>query len=118
MKSSLRIEEFCMLLLGTFLFSKLSIDWWWFLILFLTPDIGMLGYLKDSKLGAITYNLLHHKGIAIILYLTGIILKNEILQFIGLLIFSHASFDRMLGYGLKFKDNFNNTHLGKIGKYE
>jgi len=28
----------------------------------------------------------------------------------------HASLDRILGYGLKHLDSFNNTHLGIIGK--
>nr|WP_317038961.1 DUF4260 family protein [Urechidicola croceus] len=35
---------------------------------------------------------------------------------IGIILFGHASFDRMLGYRLKNSDSFNNTHLGKIGK--
>jgi hypothetical protein len=30
--------------------------------------------------------------------------------------FSHAAFDRMLGYGLKYEQGFRHTHLGTIGK--
>jgi uncharacterized protein DUF4260 len=31
-------------------------------------------------------------------------------------LFEHSSFDRVLGYGLKHEDAFQNTHLGRIGK--
>jgi len=116
MEKSLRIEEVFMFGLGVYLFALLNMDWWWFPALILLPDIGMLGYLKSAKIGAITYNLFHHKGAAIAMYLLGIYLENYILQLIGIILFSHSAMDRMLGYGLKFEDSFFNTHLGKIGK--
>ena len=34
----------------------------------------------------------------------------------GLIIYGHSSMDRALGYGLKFGDHFQHTHLGWIGK--
>jgi len=116
MKSSLKIEELIMFLLGIFMVTNLSISWWWFIGLFFAPDIGMLGYLFNSKIGAFAYNLFHHKGVALIFYFIGVFLSSEVLQFIGILLFSHASFDRIFGYGLKYNDDFQNTHLGKIGK--
>ncbi|MDG3582666.1 DUF4260 domain-containing protein [Galbibacter pacificus] len=115
MKYSLKLEELAMFLLGIFMFSKLSLSWWFFIGLFFVPDIGMFGYIVNQKTGAFTYNLFHHKGIALVLYFVGIWQQSEWLQFIGIILFAHVSFDRMLGYGLKYKDNFNNTHLGKIG---
>lgn len=105
-----------MLLLSIYLFSLLDIKWWWYLVLFLAPDLGFLGYLMNPKIGALAYNILHHKGIAIILYFSGLYLGNQVLQFSGILLFGHASFDRMLGYGLKYNDSFNTTHLGVLGK--
>ena len=35
---------------------------------------------------------------------------------LGIILFGHASMDRVFGYGLKFGDNFHHTHLGWIGK--
>ncbi|MCX2678801.1 DUF4260 domain-containing protein [Galbibacter sp. EGI 63066] len=116
MKYVLKIEELLMLALAVFMFSKLSLSWWWFIGLFLAPDIGMLGYIFNTKIGAFTYNLFHHKGIALLIYFIGIGLENEYLQFTGILLFAHASFDRVLGYGLKYSDSFSNTHIDKIGK--
>ena len=116
MKLSIKLEEFAMLLLGIFAFAQLDFAWWWFLVLFFTPDLGMLGYLFGNKLGAFFYNLFHHKGIAILIWILGFNLGNQIFQLIGVILFAHASFDRMLGYGLKYETGFKFTHLGEIGK--
>ena len=114
MKTILKIEELAEFILGLFLFSQLNLSWWWFLGLFFTPDIGMLGYLVNTRVGAFAYNLFHHKGLAILFYLMGAYLKMEVIQVVGIILFSHAAFDRMLGYGLKYKDGFKYTHLGNL----
>ncbi|MGB5555654.1 MAG: DUF4260 domain-containing protein [Flavobacteriaceae bacterium] len=117
MKGILRIEEFFMLVLGFVLFMRLDLSVWWFFGLLLTPDIGMLGYLVNNKVGAICYNIFHHKGLAIVLFLLGSsFLHMPILSLIGIILFSHASMDRIFGYGLKYDSGFKFTHLGEIGK--
>jgi hypothetical protein len=116
MKLTLRLEELAMLGLGIYLFTLLDYPWWMFAAFFLAPDIGMLGYLVNSKTGAVTYNFFHLKSLAIVLYLAGIYFIVPELMFAGIIVFSHSSFDRLLGYGLKYSDNFKNTHLGLIGK--
>ncbi len=115
MKVLLKIEELMMFVLGIFMFGLLGYQWWWFLVLILLPDIGMLGYLFSSKIGAITYNLFHHKGLAILLYFLGMYFSSPIIQLSGIILFSHSSLDRVLGYGLKYDKGFKYTHLGEIG---
>ncbi len=112
MKNLLRVEELLQLILCAYLSQQLPFAGWLYWALFLTPDIGMLGYLINTKVGAMLYNLFHHKGIAISFYLAGLILTNPELQFIGLLLFGHSAFDRIFGYGLKYDDSFKHTHLG------
>ncbi|WP_224484996.1 DUF4260 domain-containing protein [Robertkochia aurantiaca] len=116
MKATIKIEELFMLLLGMYLFTHLSYSWWWFAGLFLLPDMGMIGYAFGTRKGAITYNILHHKGLGILLYFVGLYFESRGWQLAGLIIFCHSCFDRMLGYGLKYPDSFKNTHLGKIGR--
>ena len=116
MKRTIALEEVVMFGLSIFLFNRLSFAWWWYLVLILTPDLSMLGYLVNTRTGAMVYNFFHHKGVAIVVYVTGLSLNNEVLQLIGLILFGHSSMDRMLGYGLKYPDSFQNTHLGLIGK--
>jgi hypothetical protein len=116
MKNILKLEELAMFMLALYLFSFINYPWWLFAVLFLTPDIGILGYLVNTKFGAFAYNVFHHKGIAILFYIAGMILNIPVLMFTGLLLFAHSSFDRIFGYGLKYSDNFKNNHLGLIGK--
>lgn len=118
MKRIIQLEELGMLLLSIYLFNLLPFEWWWFAVLFLTPDVSMLGYMLGNRFGAICYNLFHHKGIAVMIYIAGFVFENDVLKFAGLILFGHASFDRMLGYGLKKFDGFKFTHLGTIGKAE
>lgn len=115
MKFSLKLEELFMFLLGIFLFYQLDYPWWWFWVLLFAPDIGMVGYLFSSKIGAITYNIFHYKGTAIFFYILGVLTDIEGIVLAGVIIFSHAALDRFLGYGLKYPDSFHNTHLGTIG---
>ena len=111
MKTVIRFEEVALVLLSIWLFGALDYAWWWFLLLFLAPDLAMIGYVAGPGAGAIAYNLAHHKGIAIGLYLLGAVLGNQPLQLFGLIMLAHSSFDRVLGYGLKHFDSFNHTHL-------
>ena len=116
MKNLLRLEELALFVLAVYLFSLLSYPWWLFLLLFLTPDLGALGYLGGPRSGAITYNLTHHKGVAVVFYLIGALAGVEVLQLIGVIILAHSSMDRVLGYGLRYTDSFDHTHLGYVGK--
>lgn len=112
MKNILRIEEAAMFVLAIYFAYHLPYAAWVFWALLLAPDLGMLGYLVNTKTGAITYNLLHHKGIAIVIFLLGVFIENTELQLTGTILFGHASMDRILGYGLKYADSFKHTHLG------
>src|SRR5690242_14369774 len=116
MKTTLKLEEAMMFVSSLLFFESHDFSWTWFAILFLAPDLGMIGYLVNSKTGAITYNIAHHKGLAIVIYLSGIYFSVPQLQFAGILLFAHSSFDRIIGYGLKYPDSFHSTHLGIIGK--
>lgn len=116
MKIILQLEELFLTLLAFFLFRSLNIAWWWFALLFLAPDLSMLGYLAGPRVGALTYNLVHHKAVAVTAYVVGAWLGSPVLQFVGLIILAHSSFDRVLGYGLKYADAFQHTHLGMIGR--
>ncbi|SDM53667.1 DUF4260 domain-containing protein [Kriegella aquimaris] len=115
MGTILKLEELMMFVLGIYLFGLLPYGWWWFLVLILAPDIGMVGYLFGNIIGATVYNLFHHKGVAILVYLLGAYLSLSLLQLIGVILFAHSALDRTLGYGLKYNKGFKYTHLGEIG---
>jgi len=84
-------------------------------LLLLTPDIGMIGYLVNSKIGSITYNILHFLGLGILFYIVGLYIDSQIIELLGLIIIGHIGMDRFFGFGLKYPDSFKHTHLGNIG---
>jgi len=116
MKYVIRLEELLLSGLALFLFSRLDYGWGTYALLFFAPDLSMLGYLANPRIGAWTYDFIHHKGLAVVLYILGYLLSIPWLMFAGTLILGHSSLDRVLGYGLKYPDAFQNTHLGWIGR--
>jgi hypothetical protein len=115
MVNIIKLEEAFMLMLAIAGLIFFNVPWWCYVLLALGPDISMLGYLAGNKAGAFTYNLFHHKAVAIILLVVGFY-RSDLLMITGLILMGHSSMDRMLGYGLKLNEGFSYTHLGRIGK--
>jgi len=116
MKLLVRLEELGFFLFSLYLFSRLPFPWWSFPALFFVPDISMLGYLAGPRVGAIIYNVVHHRLLALLYYALGVLLALPGLALAGVILFAHSSFDRFLGYGLKRAAGFSYTHLGRIGR--
>jgi hypothetical protein len=86
-------------------------SWPLFGLLFLVPDVFMLGYLANARVGAAVYNAVHtYLGpLALAGYAH---LSHRVAIFsLSLIWIAHIGFDRMLGYGLKYPTGFKNTHL-------
>lgn len=113
MRNLLKIEEAAMFVTGLLLLWSFNIPLLWLVLLFFAPDLGAIGYLAGPRVGPLTYNAFHYKGIAIALYLFGVYTSQSTLQ--GLIMFAHSSFDRMFGFGVNYPDSFQNSHLGPIG---
>lgn len=110
----IKIEEAAITAISIYFLTKYNLGqpvWIWAL-LFFAPDLSMIGYIANTRLGAYIYNLFHHRTLAILLAATGLLLASNVLVAIGIILFAHSSFDRMLGYGLKYNDDFKHTHLG------
>lgn len=116
MKLTIKLEESFMLVICIYALYLLKVDWWYYPIMFLGPDISMLGYLFGNKAGATIYNIFHHKGIAILVFSSAIITHSWLAEVAGIILFGHSSMDRMMGYGLKYFKGFKYTHLSEIGK--
>ncbi len=115
MKSLIKLEELAMFLFAGFLFWNTDFDWWWFPALLLLPDVSMVGYAINNKVGAYLYNFIHHKAFALLMYIVGYSVQLSLIELSGIILFAHSSMDRLFGYGLKYADSFLHTHLGKIG---
>lgn len=88
-----------------------------FIIFFFIPDLSMVGYLKSPKLGAYIYNTVHNLILPCVLFLFGIVGKETVLMTMSLILFAHIFMDRMFGYGLKYSDTFEHTHISGKKSY-
>lgn len=114
MKNVLKLEEAAMFGISIYLLTLMDIKlaWWLYPILYLAPDVAMIGYLANNKIGATLYNIGHSKTLAIIIAIIGFIISNDALLISGIILFGHSSMDRMFGFGLKLNTGFKHTHLG------
>jgi hypothetical protein len=109
----LRLEALVALAVGCVAYQRLYPHHWGiFALLFLAPDISLLGYLRPaSKASAVFYNFVHSYVLPLALGLLawerGSVLGGQL----ALIWMSHISFDRCLGYGLKFPESFRYTQI-------
>jgi Domain of unknown function (DUF4260) len=111
-----RLEGFALLIGSVTVFAVTAPNWILFVVLLLAPDLAMIGYLRGSRIGAITYNLAHLKILPLALGVIGLLTGNTLEIQLALIWFAHIGMDRALGYGLKLETGFSDTTLGKIGR--
>lgn len=90
-------------------------SWLWFALLFLVPDLSMLGYLHGPRVGAALYNAGHSYVAPALLAGLGIATGSHALLLGAIIWVGHVGFDRFAGYGLKYGETFFETHLGRVG---
>lgn len=112
----MQVEELALFATTLYLYTYFNLSWWWFAGCILLPDISMAGYLRNAKTGAWIYNIFHHRAMALVVLAFGFFSSAYWITFAGFILFSHATLDRIFGYGLKQESGFQHTHLGKIGK--
>jgi hypothetical protein len=89
--------------------------WWLIPLAILLPDVVMAGYLGGTRLGAILYNLAHSTPLPVVVIGLGWWQHEALVLALGLVWLAHIGLDRLLGYGLKYDDDFRHTHLGRPG---
>ena len=108
----LRAEGLALLAAATAAYAQTGLGWGLFAILFLAPDVFMLGYLRGPRLGSWIYNLGHSTMVPFMLIAIGFAFDVPVSMAVGLIWMAHVGFDRAVGYGLKYSDDFKHTHLG------
>ena len=90
--------------------------WWLVPLTLLLPDLTMIGYLRGPRLGSRLYNVGHSTPLPAALVAIGWWQERSLVVALGLVWVAHIGLDRLLGYGLKYGDSFEHTHLGRIGR--
>jgi hypothetical protein len=110
----LRIEGTVVFLAALLLYSNLQFAWLTLILLFLTPDLSMLAYLVNPRLGSQAYNLVHTYVLPISVTILALLFNWTLGIQIALIWMAHIGLDRLFGYGLKYPDAFKHTHLGQV----
>ncbi len=85
-----------------------------FVALLLVPDLAMVGYLLNPRIGSIAYNTAHFYGLPLALALIGLLTAAPLALQLGLIWLAHIGMDRTVGYGLKYPTDFKDTHLQRV----
>lgn len=111
----LRIEGLVVLLAAILCYRQMGASWLLFVVLFLAPDLSMLGYLAGSRVGAAAYNVVHSYALPVTLLVVAVFTQHRTAVACALIWVAHIALDRTFGYGLKYPSAFGETHLGRIG---
>ena len=115
-KNWLRLDGLILFAATIILFAGEHQRWWIYPALLFVPDIFMLGYLRDTKLGALLYNAGHSYFLPATTIFIGWRSHHALTIAIGLIWLGHVGWDRFFGYGLKYDSSFKHTHLGDLTK--
>jgi hypothetical protein len=110
----LHLEGLAVLAASLALYFDAGYGWLLLLVLFLAPDLSMLGYLGGPRTGALTYDLVHTYLGPIALGTVGVLGGWELATQLALIWLAHIGLDRMLGYGLKYPTAFKDTHMQRV----
>lgn len=107
----LRAEGAMLLAASVAGYAQTGAGWGLFALLFLVPDVFMLGYLRGPRLGSVVYNVGHSTILPFGMIGLGLMLPGTWVLPVGLIWLAHVEFDRAVGYGLKYASGFKQTHL-------
>jgi hypothetical protein len=110
----LRAEGLAVLISAIAVYAHLRGNAWLFVLLLFTPDVFMLGYLKNVQLGSIIYNIGHTYLVPIVVLAIALYAESFLGVQIAIIWFAHIGLDRLMGYGLKYPTNFKDTHLQRV----
>ena len=112
----MRLEGLAGLVAGIVVFGQLGGVWLLLVPAVLLVDVSMVGYLRNPRLGALTYNLAHQWATGLAVLGCGLAAGVPMLALAGTVLIAHVGMDRVAGYGLKLPTDFRDTHLGRIGR--
>lgn len=110
----IRLENGLAFAIAFYLYMHLDFPLWLFFVLLFVPDITIFGYFFNEKTGAILYNLGHSFILPLLLALWYLYFPKDYLLIISLIWIAHIFLDRLLGFGLKYQDSFNKTHIQRL----
>jgi hypothetical protein len=110
-KPLLQFEGAAVLILSILTYRWNRGGWLELLLLFLVPDVSMIGYVANARMGCVIYNAAHSYVGPLALGGYSVWSDHRQALLLSLIWAGHIGLDRMLGFGLKYPTRFKDTHL-------
>ena len=112
----LRLEGLAIGIAAVLLYADGDHSWLLFALLILAPDLSFAGYALGPAAGAAAYNLVHNLvlPVALALETASVMWDSEAGVAVALVWLAHIGVDRTLGYGLKYRTAFKDSHLQRV----
>jgi hypothetical protein len=112
----LRLDGLAVLVASVAAFAFVGGNWWLFSLLILAPDLAFLTIPLGTATMAKVYDVVHSYALPFILGAIGLGSGIGWMLPVALIWAAHIGADRALGYGLKYPEAIETTHLGLIGR--
>jgi hypothetical protein len=110
----LHLDGAAVLIATLYAYARLDGKWWFFAALLFVPDLFMLGYLRNSRIGARIYNYGHTYLTPVMLAAIGLLVGSPVIAQVGIIWIAHIALDRVFGYGFKYASEFKSTHYERV----
>lgn len=110
----LRMEGAALLVSALSLYAYLGYSWWIFGLLLLVPDLAMLGYSINVRVGSLAYNVVHTYTLPLVFGVTSVVVDWRLGGQLATIWLAHIGMDRAIGYGLKYPTHFKDTHFSRV----
>lgn len=110
----LRLEGIVILSASVALYAYADYGWLMFAILFFAPDLALIPYAFNRGVGIAVYNVMHTLTLPLLLGIVALLLGWPVGVQLALIWLAHIGMDRAVGYGLKYSDQRNDTHLSRV----
>jgi len=108
----MHLEGLTVLISAILLYGHISGAWLPFILLLFVPDVFMLGYLINQRVGSFIYNVGHTYVVTLSFALIAFALGWHLGLSLVLIWTAHIGMDRIFGYGFKYATRpFKETHL-------
>ena len=110
----LRIEGLTVLIGAVALYAHLGGNWLVFALLLFAPDLSMIGYVANPRIGSVVYNAAHFYTLPALVLGLSFAASVPAGVLVALIWLAHIGMDRTLGFGLKYPTEFKDTHFQHI----
>jgi hypothetical protein len=110
----LHLEGLVLLAASLVLYNNREFGWGAFALFLFAPDLAIIPYAINKRVGQIVYNIVHTIILPLTLALYSFLNASDIGIQASLIWFAHIGMDHLFGYGFKYPGSFKDTHFSRV----